>query len=76
MRQRNISGYPLAVRPLPAEPDEVAADPFEIGPGEVVDWPELLAGCTPETEQPEPDAPVKRRKSSPAAAGDTEEDRP
>ena len=45
MRQRNDSGSVLHVSAWPTdlEPDRA---PFDVGPGEEIDFPELLAGFT------------------------------
>lgn len=55
MRQRNDTGY---VRHVSAWPTDEYPDlsPFTVGPGEVVDHPQLLAGFTSLEPPPEPAA--------------------
>lgn len=70
MRQRNDTGHVMDVA---AYPDEEHPDrhPFTVGPGEVVEFPELLGGFAEVAaeEQPDSDAEpaAKTRKRASAA---------
>lgn len=59
MRQRNDSGYPIAVH---AEP------PFPVEPGDTVDFPDPIAGLTP-VDEPESAADPGVEPTKPARAG-------
>lgn len=67
MRQRNDSGYSQHVMAWPTaeHPDRL---PFEVPAGEVVDFPEPLAGFTPLEDKKPPVA----RKTPAAAPAQTE----
>lgn len=87
MRQRNDSGSVLHVSAWPTEQDPDRR-PFAKGPGEEIDFPELLAGFTPldppddeaaaEVEpagpvEAKPVKPTRSSKSAAAAAGGSEQ---
>jgi hypothetical protein len=69
MRQRNDTGHGVDVA---AYPDEEHPDrhPFTVGPGEVVEFPELLGGFTevpgeePAESDAEPAAKTRKRASA------------
>ncbi|MFL4491567.1 hypothetical protein ACJ6WD_09940 [Streptomyces sp. VTCC 41912] len=69
MRQRSTHEAPVDVPAIPAT----------VEPGEVVDWPDLIAGFEPVTEEPSTDkaeGPAKTarsKKSAPASAPTGEE---
>lgn len=60
MRQRNDTGYTQHVMAWPT--------PFEVGHGEIIDHPTLLAGFT---AAPEPAARPKKTAAAPAATPET-----
>lgn len=67
MRQRNDSGSVLHVSAWPTEQDPDRR-PFVKGPGEEIDFPELLAGFTPLDEaaaEAEPAGPVEAKPVKP-----------
>lgn len=87
MRQRNDSGSVLHVSAWPTEQDP-GRRPFAKGPGEEVDFPELLAGFTPldppgdeapaeegpaEAAEAKPAKPTRSSKNAAAAAGGSEQ---
>ena len=86
MLQRNASGSPLHVMAWPTD-DDPTREPFVKGPGETVDFPELLAGfvavddvpAEPEQQnvEPVPDPAPELEpvvvEDSPAPAVDEEE---
>ena len=83
MRQRNDSGSVLHVSAWPTEQDPDRR-PFVKGPGEEIDFPELLAGFTPldppadeaaaaEPAEAKPAKPTRSSKSAAAAAGGSEQ---
>lgn len=59
MRQRNDSGYPIAVH---------AERPFPVEPGDTVDFPDPVAGLTP-IDEPEPTAEPDAEPAKPARTG-------
>lgn len=68
MRQRNDSGSVLHVSAYPTEQDPDRR-PFVKGPGEEVDFPQLLAGFTPldpPAEGPEADGSEQQAGAKPA----------
>lgn len=71
MRQRNDTGYTQHVSAWPTEerPDQ---QPFDVAPGEVKDFPELLAGFSLVEESAEKTA-EKTKKAAPAVPAKTEE---
>lgn len=69
MRQRNDSGHVVDVAAFPDE-DHPEDHPFRVGPGEVVDFHDLIGGLTPLEDEPEPEperTPAKSRKRPEAA---------
>lgn len=78
MRQRNNTGYTIVVQP----PEGSHRPPFELGPGEVVDYPDPIAGCgaedgaVPPSDEPAADTPpakpttTKKSTAKPADGGD------
>ncbi len=64
MRQRNDSGSVLHVSAWPTEQDPDRR-PFAKGPGEEIDFPELLAGFTP-LDAPDDEAPTEPVEAKPA----------
>lgn len=85
MRQRNDSGSVLHVSAWPTEQDPDRR-PFVKGPGEEIDFPELLAGFTPldepvdeaaagvaEPAEAKPAKAARSSKSAAAAAGGSEQ---
>lgn len=68
MRQRNDSGHVLHVSAWPTE-KEPGRSPFDVGPGEECDFPQLLAGFT-SLEPPEPDEAPDEEDPEPATEPD------
>lgn len=66
MRQRNDSGSVLHVSAWPTEQDPDRR-PFVKGPGEEIDFPELLAGFTP-LDPPGDEAAAEAEPAAPAEA--------
>ena len=66
MRQRNDSGSVLHVSAWPTEQDPDRR-PFAKGPGEEIDFPELLAGFTP-LDAPDGEAPAESAPAEPVEA--------
>lgn len=84
MLQRNDTGQVRQVMAWPTE-EEPDRQLFDVGPGEEIDFPELLGGFTPmeepddkpEAEVPEPEEPPAEEPVEPAApAADEEEGEP
>ncbi len=53
-------------------PVDVPAIPATIQPGDIVDWPDPIAGFTPVEPEPESRAATPRRKTTPPAPADEE----
>lgn len=77
MRQRNDSGHALHVSAWPTEKEPDRA-PFDVGPGEQIDFPTLLAGFTslepdepgePQAQADESAAPDPAETAKPKARG-------
>lgn len=79
MWQRNSTGSPVQVRAWPT-PEDPTREPFDVGPNEEIDFPELLAGFTPldapPDQPPQPEPPVEQEpvapEEEPAPAADEE----
>lgn len=74
MLQRNVTGYPIVVQP----PDGSHRDPFELAPGEDIDYPDPIVGCAAEApgaevpdvdpvDPPPGEPPVDEPPAEPAA---------
>lgn len=55
MRQRNDTGHVVDVAAYPTD-EHPGLHPFSVGPGEVIDFPELLGGFTETEAQADADA--------------------
>lgn len=62
MLQRNVSGYTLHVQPDDGTP------PFDLAPGEEIDYPHPIAGCA--AEPPAKDTAAKPAKPKPDTPAD------